>query len=360
MMQQWRDFLTQHNASNASGAATASPTPDPITRSRLFDLSHLGLIAARGTDSPSFLQGQLTNDIRELSETHSQLGSHCNQQGRVLATFRLIRIGDVIYLQMPAERVPDILKRLGIYVLRSKVALADASDELIRFGIAGKSAPRLLAAQSVAIPEGDQDTAISDSVVVVRFPGITPRFEVLGPFEAISRLWAALAREATPAEAAGWIRLDIEAGLPSVYNRTAESFLPQMLNLDLINALSFRKGCYTGQEVIARTQFQGKIKRRMYLADITAATPPQPGDELYSPSSTSRQASGRIVDVCPVEDGRYSLLAVVEAGLASDGEFRLGADGPALRLREPPYGLPGGSSPSAEDDSRTATKSGDG
>ncbi|NVZ10606.1 folate-binding protein YgfZ [Allochromatium humboldtianum] len=340
MMHQWRDFLTAGTASIDAQGRVQFPEPATPTDGRLFDLSHLGLIAARGADAASFLQGQLTNDIRELSASHTQLSAHCSQKGRILTLFRVLRLGETIYLQTPMERVTESIQRLSRFILRAKVTLNDASDELIRIGLAGETAPALLAAQGLPVPERDNGLVQSDDVAVIRIPGPTPRFELIGPFEPLRRLWEALAPQATPANAADWTRLDIQAGLPNVYDRTVETFVPQMLNLQLIDGVSFNKGCYTGQEVVARMQFLGKLKRRMYLAEIERDVPPEPGDELSAASSASQQTEGWVVDACPIGDRRHALLVVTESAAVDSGcDIRLGVGGPVLSLREPPYGF---------------------
>ena len=142
MNSQWQDFLARQGARWDADGSVRIPgatgfAPEDTKGSTLFELSHLGLIAARGEEADSFLQGQLTNDIRELSPTHTQLNGHCSPKGRILASFRVLRLGDTIYLQLPRERVPETLKRLRLFVLRAKVTLEDASDALVRIGIAG-------------------------------------------------------------------------------------------------------------------------------------------------------------------------------------------------------------------------------
>ncbi|MTW20612.1 YgfZ/GcvT domain-containing protein [Allochromatium palmeri] len=340
MTNQWRDFLTAGAAYSDAEGRLQFTEPTTPTACRLFDLSHLGLIAVRGADTVSFLQGQLSNDIRELSASHTQLSAHCNQKGRILTLFRAMRLGETVYLQAPLERVAASLQHLSRFILRAKVTLSDASDELVRLGLAGETAPDLLAAQGLPAPELDNGLAQSDEIAVIRIPGATPRFEILGPFAPLRALWEALAPQAAPANAADWTRLDIQAGLPNVYDRTVETFVPQMLNLQLIDGVSFNKGCYTGQEVVARMQFLGKLKRRMYLAEVERDTPPQPGEELFNASSASQQTDGWVVDACPLGDARHALLAVTEIAAVDAGEIRLGADGPVLSLREPPYGFP--------------------
>ncbi|MBK5963176.1 folate-binding protein YgfZ [Thiocystis minor] len=340
MTNQWRDFLTARNAHVEDDGGLRFPKVDGPSDNRLFDLSHLGLIAVRGADADTFLQGQLTNDIREVTATHTHLSGYCSQKGRLLASFRVMRIADTLYLQTPAERSPDALKRLRIFILRSKVVLEDASNDLIRIGIAGDRLADLLAGQGLILPERDNDCASDETLSVIRLPGAIPRCEILGPFAAIGPLWDQLAGQATPANRLDWTLLDVRAGIPNIHSQTAEVFIPQMINLQLIDGVSFHKGCYTGQEVVARMQHLGKIKRRMYLAEVDSPAPPQPGEELHAPSSTSQQAAGWVVDAAPIDEGRHALLAVVEVSAAEGGEVRLGEQGPVLRLQAPPYGFP--------------------
>jgi folate-binding protein YgfZ len=342
MNPQWQEFLTARGAQMAADDSVRFPGPGAPSDCTLFDLSHLGLIAVRGEDTESFLQGQLTNDIRELSATHTQLSSHCSPKGRMLASFRVLRLGDAVYLQLPRERLPDALKRLRLYVLRAKVALEDASDTLIRIAIAGHCAEEALARLGLGVPVRDEDLETTDGVSVLRLPSPSPRFELIGPIDALMGLWDALSQVAAPSSPDAWGLLDIRGGIPTVYRETVEAFVPQMVNLQLIDGVSFNKGCYTGQEVVARMQYLGKLKRRMYWAEVEADSPPRPGDALHAPTSTSEQASGRVVDARPAGPGRFELLAVVEIDAAEGGEVRLGEQGPLLRLRPPPYGFPQG------------------
>ena len=192
----------------------------------------------------------------------------------------------------------------------------------------------------MALPELDNDLVVTDGVTILRLPAPVPRFELIGAFERLTTVWKALTPGCSTADADAWALLDIRAGLPSVYTATVESFVPQMVNLQLLNGVSFNKGCYVGQEVVARMQYLGTLKRRMYLAEVETQTVPQPGDELHAPGSTSEQAAGRVVDARPISPGRYELLAVVEITAAEGGEVRLGPTGPLLRCNPPPYGFP--------------------
>ena len=334
----WRDFLVQQGAEIDADGGVHLPAAEPGNLT-LFDLSHLGLIAAQGADTDGFLQGQLTNDIRELTPTHTQLSSHCSPKGRMLASFRMIRSGETVYLQLPSERLPDMLKRLRMFVLRAKVTLEDASDLLVRVGLAGEAAADALAAAGLPAPADDNAADHADGVTVIRLPAPLPRFELLAAPERMIPLWQKLHPLATHGGADGWALLDIQAGIPNVYTETVETFVPQMTNLQLIDGVSFHKGCYTGQEVVARMQYLGKLKRRMYIAEVESDTPPRPGDQLHSPASSSAQAPGWVVDSRPIGPGRHALLAVVEIEAAEGGDVHLGPDGPRVSLTPPPYGF---------------------
>ncbi|MEA3275890.1 MAG: folate-binding protein YgfZ [Pseudomonadota bacterium] len=343
MNNQWKTFLESRSAQLDERDNVRFPDAPSVADCALTDLSPLGLIAITGPEAADFLQGQLTNDVRELSPSHTQLSAHCSPKGRMLSSFRVMRIDDGFYLQLPRTRVEATIQRLRMFLLRAKVAIEDAGDRLIAIGLSGDCALALLASRFEALPEQDNGMARSGNLALIRIPGPVPRFQVLGPVEAMESLWDELAAQATPVNADCWSLLDIRAGIPTVYPETSDAFVPQMANLQLIDGVSFTKGCYTGQEVVARMQYLGKLKRRMYLAEVSTDSAPKPGDELHSPSSSSEQASGRVVDARPSGNGRYALLAVVEIEAAENNEVRLGPDGPLLSFKEPPYGFSAGS-----------------
>jgi len=340
MNSQWKAFLAGRSAEIDDGDAVRFPGAPIEADCALTDLSRLGVIGVTGADTASFLQGQLTNDVRELSATHTQLSGHCSPKGRMLASFRVIQVDDRLYLQLPRTQVETVLQRLRMFVLRAKVELSDASDDLIAIGLSGNCAEPLLATRFAALPERANDLSRQGDLLAIRMPGPTPRFQVLGPEPAMETLWDSLSAKAAIVNPDHWGLMDIRAGIPTLYPETSDAFLPQMANMQLIDGVSFTKGCYTGQEVVARMQYLGKLKRRMYLAEVAADRPPSPGDELQSRASSSQQATGRVVDACAVGEGRYELLAVVEIAAAEANDVRLGIDGPLLRLKEPPYGFP--------------------
>lgn len=337
MTADWNAFL--------QAQATAPLVPgDELPPALLFDLSHLGLIRVEGEDSRTFMQGQFTNDAHDISPTRSQLSAHCSPKGRMLALFRIVERDGAFLLQLPADLLPTVLKRLPFYVIRSKVKIRDASGELARLGLAGTGAPELLTSILGGCPAARDDVLHQDGVTCIRLDD-SPRFELLASFDQAPALWEQLSLGARPADFALWKWLAVQAGEPVIYPETAEEFVPQMLNLRQVNGLSFTKGCYTGQEVVARMHYLGKLKRRMVRARIEGACP-RPGDALFSPTSASGQGAGRIVEAAPIPAGS-EVLAVCEVEGYEQGEVRLGdANGPRLAFLDLPYAVEEAQEPS--------------
>jgi len=340
----WLDTLKQYGGNLAEGMVSdygdsASEHAAALSGDVLCDLSHFAVIRATGEDSSSFLQGQLSNDVRQVSDTQHQLSSYCSPKGRMLALFRLFQHGDAFFLRLPQSVLEPTLKRLKMFVLMSKVTLEDASDEVIRFGLSGPQATALLQAQLDSAVPAEIDHAIEhNGISILRVAGPFPRYELYGSLEPMLALWQTLAKQARPVGAECWTLLDIHAGLPNVYPQTVEAFVPQMVNLQQINGVSFKKGCYTGQEVVARMQYLGKLKRRMYLAHAQTDTSPQPGDELTSPQSASGQGAGKVVSAAASPQGGYDLLCVIEIAAADAAEVYLGeGTNTRLTLQNPPY-----------------------
>lgn len=315
---------------------TTAPT---LPACALVDLSHLGLIRVSGADMRSFLQGQLTNDVHKVGPELAQLSSYCSPKGRMLGSFLIFQRDGDLYLQLPAERLGAILKRLRMFVLRAQVTLDDVGNELAAVGLTGDCAERLLP----FVPAADMASLSRDALTVIRLPGDRPRFVVVGPRDDVTAWRAGIDGQAVQADRDFWSLMDIRAGVPTVFEDTVEAFVPQMANLQLVGGVSFTKGCYTGQEVVARMQYLGKLKRRMYRARIDTAERPAPGSEVYSPSSESGQGAGRIVDAAPSPDGGFEVLAVLQISCAEAGDVRLGdAAGPPLALLPLPYAFPVG------------------
>jgi hypothetical protein len=306
----------------------------------LSDLSQHGLIAVQGPDAANFLQGQFSNDVSEVSERRSQLNAYCSPKGRLLAVFRLFLHDGVYYLLLPQNILDAILKRLRMYVLRAQVTLSNASDLLIRIGVSGFDAAARMTALLGAVPNEANEVAQVQGpdglLTVLRLPGTVQRFVIAGEPAGIKALWGALQPNALQVRADYWNLLDIRAGLPNIHTATMDTFVPQMVNLDLLGGVSFTKGCYPGQEIVARTHHLGSIKRRMVTAWADAPDPPQPGDTLYAPGNS--QAVGQVVDAQLSPRGVFEMLAVVQISQGKDPLHLKSPTGPLVRLEEPPLG----------------------
>jgi folate-binding protein YgfZ len=282
-------------------------------------------IRVAGADTDTFLQGQFSNDIREATPARAQLTSWNSAKGRVLAVIAALRLagGDVL-LELPAELAEPTLKRLRLFVMRSRVTLADASTEWQALGIAGDGCTAALEAAGLPAPQEAWGCAASGGAIVLRRPGHRPRFTVHGPVQVLAPLWQSLTKRLRPVGNGAWRLLDVMAGIPTIYAATQEHFVAQMLNLDQLGGISFKKGCYTGQEVIARMHYLGNLKRRLYLGYSTGA-PPLPGQSLYVAGGDG-QPAGEVVDTAPHPTRGYALLAVLQIA-AADGPLRLDTAG---------------------------------
>lgn len=334
----WQDWLTQNGAVVEHGRVRRFGDGALSSGACIADLSHYAVIRVRGADAEKFLQGQLTSDVRALDGGRSQLGAYCSPKGRALAILRLFRRSEDYCLVLPAPLLESTLSRLRKYILMSKVTLEAASDWVHVGYVDPQGDERLRTALEGQVPTSIDDVTLCNDVSVVRVPGPGARFELIGTVDRLRSLWQRLAAEATPVDAQAWERLEIEAGLPCVYPETAEAFVPQMLNLDLLGGISFKKGCYTGQEVVARAHYLGKLKRRMFRLHCDLPTPPAPGTSLFNTALRSDESAGTVVRAASAADGDSDMLAVLQLDAIEHGEIRLGAvDGPHCRQVPLPY-----------------------
>jgi folate-binding protein YgfZ len=247
----------------------------------IADLSHLGIITVSGEGAAKLLQGQLTCDIDELSPGKSILGAQCNPQGRIISLFRIFIYRDQYHLLMPRELLPIAHAALKKYAVFFKAILNDISDSLTYVGYQGASA----------------EIKKNDDTLILEFAEENSRGIIINPASPVKNF------SLNPEE---WKALDIAAGIPAIYPETSEKFLPHEINLQKINAISFTKGCYTGQEIIARMQYRGKLKNHMYRARVQTNTPPKHGDEI----TNATHPCGTIVDQVKIDDKTYELLVI--------------------------------------------------
>ena len=299
-------------------------------------LHHLGLILFEGADAQAFLNGQLTSDVQALLPGHSQYGGYCTPKGRLLATFLLWRREQSFFLQLPAALQEPVQRQLAKFILRSKVTASDVSAAWVRFGAAGGDAGQRLEGILGFVPAAPGEVRHGINAIVIKLP--VERYEIAVAASRAGEFEEALVKQGfARSQPEFWQRLDICAGVPVITPATQEEFVPQMVNLDLIGGVSFVKGCYPGQEIVARMHYLGRLKQRMYRFHIASSDAPRPADKLYS-GAFGGQACGTIVDATPAPEGGYDSLAVVQIDQARDGNLHLqAADGPVLELRDLPY-----------------------
>lgn len=339
-MQEWHQFLQ-----NSSGAiieqekviSFGNPLGERkalVNHTVMCDLSHLGLLQLDGTDATSFLQGQVTNDVKSLDGHVAHYSGYCNPKGRMLAIFLAFAHYDHLHLQMPKELVESIAKRLKMYVMRSKVQITDVSSSIIKFGLSGHHATELLNPLFNQVPQQAYELVSLENGALLKLPGATPRYEIFSDSTNAPIIWNALKQQATMVGAEGWEWLEIQAGIPEVTRKTQEEFVPQMLNLDALNAINYKKGCYTGQEIVARTHYLGKVKRRMQLAHIGSEAKPELGDDIID---INQHVIGKIVRSAASIDEGFDVLAECRLeNLEQDGIYWKGIK---LTINALPYAL---------------------
>lgn len=311
------------------------------TTSVLVDLSHFGLIRVSGVDAQSFLQGQLSCDINMLDTHTVTYGGYCTPKGRLLSCFLIWKKAESsdYWLQLPASMVQPMIKRLGMFVLRAKVIFHDETENLVRIGITGKNTAAFLDncfPESLSRLKPLSCFDISKGQVICHSE---QRIEIITTFSQATEIWKQLRREMKPARLHCWQWQEIGEGIPTIYPETQEAFIPQMINLDKIGGVSFRKGCYPGQEIVARTQYLGKLKRRMYRAHIACSDAITAGDPLFN-EELEQQASGMIVNAAPSPAGGQEVLAVIQITSAEDSRIHWKTPtGPTLTLLPLPYAI---------------------
>jgi hypothetical protein len=290
-------------------------------------LPHLGVIAVQGDDAASFLQGQLTQDFALLGVSQARLAAYCTAKGRMLASFVGLRNGDGEFLLVTSHDVLALtLKRLSMFVLRAKAKLRDASPEFQLYGIAGSAA-----AVTSDVREPWSRAQAGSAAVIGLYPA---------DGQARS-LWVAPAGQAAPAGTPlsheHWLWGEVRSGVATITAPIVEAFVPQMLNYESVGGVNFKKGCYPGQEVVARSQFRGTLKRRAYLAH--SPEPLQAGQEIFHETDPS-QPCGLVAQAAPAPGGGWDAIVSMQVALAQQGALAAGSpQGAAVRVQPPPYPL---------------------
>ena len=322
--------------------ADAAPPWSEVTGGAIVAETRLAVLSFTGADAAAFLHGQLSSDVRRLLPGAGQWTSYNSPKGRMLATLFLYRpptgASDRFEALVAADLASALRQRLAMFVLRSNLAVADESATLACLGVGGPAAARALA--TLGPPPGPGAVTAADELRLVGLPD--GRFVVVAPAAVAPGVVARLTAVATPASYDAWSWLGICAGVPMVTAATQDLFVAQAANWDALGGVDFLKGCYPGQEIVARTQYLGRLKERLYLlaADVPV---PAPGSRLYSPAFGD-QACGTVVNSAPRPTGGSALLAVLQIDAAT--AVRLGSpEGPALAVQPLPYALPAPTEP---------------
>lgn len=346
MNQDWQNFLIQQGAHLHEGVVMHfGEAPAELLAARdgtvLCDLSQFGTIRVSGEEAQKFLQNLLSNDINAVNPKTAQLSSFNSPKGRMLATFLIWQQDGDYYLQLPRSLTAAMHKKLSMYVLRAKVRVSDVSDEIVSFGISGPAAAEQVKQCFKQPLEQDWSSGQHDGTNVIRISA--QRYQISMAPQQANALWSQLSSSARPAGSGCWDWLNIRAGIPVVTPATQEQFVLQMANLDILGGVSFKKGCYPGQEIVARTHYLGKQKRRMFLAHVDSESAAEAGNELFSEDMPG-QACGMVVNASAAPGGGFDLLAVMQISSRDTEKVHLHtALGATLHFLQLPYQLPSGS-----------------
>jgi tRNA-modifying protein YgfZ len=342
MASEWIQHLAAGGARVVDGRIAdfgdpAAELREAAAGSVLAPLVHFGVLDFSGPDAADFLHNQLSCDVQGLAADRTTYGTYNTAKGRMLASFLLWRTPEGFRMLLPRAIAASVQKRLQMFVLRAKVKITDRSESDVLIGMSGPGSAAVLARICGSPPINQHDLHACTAGVAMRVPG--DRFILaIGPDRAPGT-WAELAKTLRPVGPDCWDWLDIVQGIAFVTPATQDQLVPQMANMELVGGVNFKKGCYPGQEIVARTQYLGKLKRRMYLARVDAEPPAAPGDALFS-EDVNDQANGVIVASAPAPAGGYDCLAVVQSASAAGSRVHLRApDGPLLAFRPLPYAV---------------------
>ncbi len=282
-------------------------------------LTHLGLIECSGDDARTFLQNQLTSDVNHLAAHAAQYSAWCSPKGRMLASFVLCR-GNLGYLALLSADLQEFVqKRLQMYVLRSKVEITNRTEDCELIGLSGAQAEAALQHAGLPVPSAPMQTEGFAHGTVIRLDAL--RYIAIVVREMAASVWKNLSLKALPAGTPAWLWLDIREGIPRIAEATKEAFVPQMANIDKIGGVSFHKGCYPGQEIVARTQYLGKVKRHLYR--FHSSEPAAAGMPIHT-RENPEQPCGVVANAAPAPGGGYDGLAVILEETAAGAALRVG------------------------------------
>jgi len=342
----WKNYLQDKGAELTEDGAfrfdeSGTDNRKAMETDIICDLSQFSTLVVAGEDAVDFMQGQFTNDVQKVDEQNSQLNAFCNNKGRMSANFRLFYYQQNYFFSVRNDLVEASIEHLQNYILRAQVVIQDVSEQLIHLGVGGDNAEELLA-PFIEISNREIDgVSFNDDYIAIRVAGAQvdkkPRYEIFCSAEHAKSLWNAVSAKAEVVSSSSWDYLNIQAGLPFIDSHTSEEFVPQMVNMDLINGVSFTKGCYTGQEIVARMHYLGKLKKRCYKVFIDSEDKPASGDKLFAEDARAGQNTGMIIQAEKNPQAGYDALAVIQTADIESKLFLNDADGAVVTVKTLPY-----------------------
>jgi folate-binding protein YgfZ len=332
MSSSWTSLLADFPRATESGGAILNELSEGAAATVVCALPNHGVLTVTGPDASKFLQGQTTTDFEHVSEVQSRLGCYISLKGRVITSFRAVQQGESIHLVMDNALITPVKDKLAKYIVFSKASLNTSGPALL--GLAGPDAAALLDGLLGVVPAAVDAVTGNAGISVVRLHGAA-RFLLLVNPEKLQEVWSALAQKAAPAGENAWRLRQIEAGVAVVTAPATELFQPQELNYQLLDGVSYSKGCYTGQEIVARLYFRGKLKQHVQRFSVSTSTLPIPGTALFA----GEKHVADVVLAAHRDTHRVELLAVARPEHAEHLHLA-SSDGPALQLQTLPYAVP--------------------
>ena len=316
--------------------------PDQFSTSQdtavLCTLDNLCCYQVSGEDATDFLQGQFSNDIKEVNTEHAQLSAYCTPKGRMLASFIICQLAEGYLLITASDIASDVMKRLQMYVMRSKVNISEL-DTFSIYGLSNDESSSILNALEIAQANNDYETTSNDFITSIKIPGISDRYLLIGAREHFLNKEIFRSQKVSHYVHQYWQWLDILSGFPIITGSTQEAFVPQMVNMELIDGVSFSKGCYPGQEIVARLHYLGNANRRMFRVEVESNSTIQSGDSIYTPKST--QAIGKFLTVIKVAEDKYDALAVLRIEASKENNLTTAIEnGGIVKIVDLPYEIP--------------------
>jgi len=286
-------------------------------------LQEFGSLSLSGQDARTFLQGQVTCDVTHVSSTQGQAGAYCTPKGNVIANFDLLDFDATLMLHMPLSMVDSVKNAMAKYIVFSKAELTNSTDQWQRIALWGDQATDCLTLLEATIPDVRHSVSNFDGGFVWANNSATNEYIIYCNAQASDRVMGLLQDNASLADESVWQALQISQGLAYVCAETTDSYVPQMLNLQATGAINFKKGCYTGQEIVARMQYLGKLKRHLFIGQVTTTSPLEVGQQI---DASKRKNVGKIISLAATGDNTYAFTAVINCNEAQEDQLHLQQD----------------------------------